>query len=74
MGFGVFFSKPQIFLFFDVTVIVRGENKSADPQSVSRDVLDITAEDLKGFDVVVDAFGAWTEEELPLQHILEGAV
>lgn len=28
--------------------------------------MDITAEDLKGFDVVVDAFGAWTEEELPL--------
>ena len=29
-------------------------------------VLDITANDLKGFDVVVDAFGAWTEDTLPL--------
>lgn len=29
--------------------------------------MDITAEDLKGFDVVVDAFGAWTEDTLP-QH------
>lgn len=50
----------------DVTAVVRGENKSAAPQSISRDVLDITAEDLRGFDVVVDAFGAWTERELPL--------
>ena len=31
-----------------------------------RSVLDITANDLKGFDVVVDAFGAWTEDTLPL--------
>lgn len=50
----------------DVTAVVRGENKSAAPQSISRDVLDITAEDLRGFDVVVDAFGAWTEDTLPL--------
>nr|WP_300664147.1 NAD(P)H-binding protein [uncultured Acetatifactor sp.] len=50
----------------DVTAVVRGENRSAAPQSISRDVLDITAEDLKEFDVVVDAFGAWTERELPL--------
>lgn len=50
----------------DVTAVVRGENRSAAPQSISRDVLDITAEDLKGFDVVVDAFGAWTEDTLPL--------
>lgn len=50
----------------DVTAIVRGENRSAAPRFLSRDVLDITAEDLKGFDAVVDAFGAWTEEELPM--------
>ena len=50
----------------DVTAIVRGENRSAAPVSVNRDVLDITADDLKGFDAVVDAFGAWTEDTLPL--------
>ena len=27
----------------------------------------MTSEDLRGFDVVIDAFGAWTEETLP-QH------
>ena len=51
----------------DVTAVVRGENKLAAPQAIIRDVLDITASDLKGFDVVADAFGAWTEAELPLQ-------
>lgn len=50
----------------DVTAIVRGENKTVAPKSVSKDLFDLTAEDLKGFDVVVDAFGAWTEETLPL--------
>ena len=50
----------------DVTAVVRGKNRSAASQSISRDVLDITAEDLRGFDVVVDAFGAWTEDTLPL--------
>lgn len=43
-----------------------GGNRSVASQSISRDVLDITAEDLRGFDVVVDAFGAWTEDTLPL--------
>ena len=48
----------------DVTAFVRGENKTAAPKSVRKDILDLTAEDLKGFDAVVDAFGAWTPETL----------
>lgn len=51
----------------EVTAIVRGENRSAAPNAIIKDVFDITAEDLKGFDAVVDAFGAWTPETLP-QH------
>lgn len=51
----------------DVTAIVRGENKSAAGKAIARDLFDLTADDLKGFDVVVDAFGAWTEDVLP-QH------
>ena len=34
---------------------------------LKKDLFDLTAADLKGFDVVIDAFGAWTEETLP-QH------
>ena len=50
----------------EVTAIVRGENKSAAVHAVDKDILAITAEDLQGYDVVVDAFGAWTAETLPM--------
>ena len=51
----------------DVTAVVRGENRSAAEKVLNKDLFQLTAEDLKGFDVVIDAFGAWTEETLP-QH------
>lgn len=50
----------------DITAIVKGDNRSIAPETISKDILDIKAEDLKGFDAVVDAFGAWTEDTLPL--------
>lgn len=51
----------------DVTAFVRGENQTVAEKAVARDIMDLTAEDLAGFDAVVDAFGAWTPETLP-QH------
>ena len=51
---------------FDVTAVVRGENKSEAKKVIGKDIFDLTAEDLSGFDAVVDAFGAWTPETLPL--------
>lgn len=51
----------------DVTAVVRGENRTEAKQVMQKDLFDLTAGDLKGFDVVIDAFGAWTEETLP-QH------
>lgn len=63
---GQLITKEAVQRGLDVTAVVRGENRSAASQSISRDVLDITAEDLRGFDVVVDAFGAWTGDTLPL--------
>ena len=48
----------------DVTAVVRGENRSAAEKALVKDLFDLTAEDLAGFDVVVDAFGAWTPETL----------
>ncbi|MBQ7219706.1 MAG: NAD(P)-dependent oxidoreductase [Synergistaceae bacterium] len=50
----------------DVTAVVRGSNKTKAPHALIKDVLALTAEDLKGFDAVIDAFGAWTPETLPL--------
>lgn len=51
----------------DVTAFVRGENKTVAEKAVAKDIMGIAAEDLAGFDAVVDAFGAWTPETLP-QH------
>lgn len=49
----------------DVTAIVRGENKSVAEKVITKDVFTLTKEDLEGFDVVVDAFGAWVPETIP---------
>lgn len=51
----------------DVTAVVRGDNKTVAKNVVVKDLFNLTAADLAGFDVVVDAFGAWTPEMLP-QH------
>ncbi|MGI6535194.1 MAG: NAD(P)-dependent oxidoreductase [Eggerthellaceae bacterium] len=51
----------------DVTAFVRSANKTEAKTVVQKDIMDLTKEDLAGFDAVVDAFGAWTPETLP-QH------
>lgn len=48
----------------EVTAVVRGENRSAAPHALVKDVFALTREDLTGFDAVVDALGAWTPETL----------
>ncbi len=52
---------------FEVTAFVRrdAEIDGAD-EVIVKDLFDLTKEDLAGFDAVVDAFGAWTEDVLPL--------
>ncbi len=50
----------------DVTAVVRGENRSAAAKVIHKDLFDLTASDLAGYDVVIDAFGAWTDETYPL--------
>ena len=52
---------------FEVTAFGRKENNTDAKNYVKKDLFDITTEDLKGFDAVVDAFGAWTENTLS-QH------
>ncbi len=52
---------------FEVTAFGRKENNTGAKDYVQKDLFDLTAADLKGFDAVVDAFGAWTEDTLP-QH------
>lgn len=63
---GKLITKEAVSRGLDVTAIVKGENKSAADKAISKDILDVTKDDLKDYDAVVDAFGAWTEDTLPL--------
>lgn len=51
----------------DVTAVVRGENQTVAGKVIQKDLFELTKADLEGFDVVIDAFGAWAPETLP-QH------
>ncbi len=55
---------------YDVTGFVRKGKKVANPKAktVEKDLFELTREDLAGFDAVIDAFGAWTPETLPLHR------
>ena len=61
---GQLITKEAINRGFDVTAVVRGENKSEATKAIVKDLFDLTKEDLSGFDAVVDACGAWTPETL----------
>ena len=39
---------------FDVTAFVKGENKSVAQKAVIKDIFDLTADDLKGFDAAAE--------------------
>ena len=53
---------------YEVTGFVRkASDEVASPaKKIVKDLFDLTREDLAGFDVVIDAFGAWTPETLSL--------
>lgn len=55
---------------YDVTGFVRGNDKVTNPKAktIVKDLFNLTREDLAGFDAVIDAFGAWTPETLPLHR------
>ena len=62
---GQLITKEAVDRGHDVTAIVRGKNKSASSKAIEgKDILSLVKADLAGFDVVIDAFGAWTPETL----------
>ena len=63
---GKLVTKEAIERGLDVTAIARGKNESIASKFIEKDLFYLTKDDLKDFDVVVDAFGAWQEETLPL--------
>jgi len=62
---------------FEVTAFVRKATEiDGATKVIVKDILALTTDDLKDFDAVVDAFGAWTPETLPLhtttsQHLCD---
>ena len=57
----------------DVTAVVREENQTAAQKVLTKDLFALTKADLEGFDVVIDAFGAWTADTLPQHSTVGGA-
>ena len=51
---------------WEITGFGRHENDTRAQHYVKKDIMDLTKEDLEGFDAVVDGFGGWTEKTLPL--------
>ena len=52
---------------YDVTAIVRNkEYKNESVKVVYKDIFELTKADLAGFDTVISAFAAWSEETFPL--------
>ncbi|KAE8128015.1 MULTISPECIES: NAD(P)-dependent oxidoreductase [Bifidobacterium] len=49
---------------FDVTAIVRGENRTRASKTIVKDLFELEAEDIAGFDAVVDAFGVFDPNKL----------
>ena len=60
----------------EVTGFARSANRSEVKNFVQKDIMDLTKADLAGFDAVVDGFGAYAPETLPLhtktsQHLAD---
>ena len=52
---------------YDVTAIVRNKGyKNGDIKVVYKDIFELTKADLAGFDAVISAFAAWSDETFPL--------
>ena len=63
---GQLITKEAVDRGFDVTAVVRGENKSAAEKAIVKDLFDLTKEDISQFDVIADACGGWTEDTIPV--------
>ena len=50
----------------EVVGVARSANQNEGIEFIQKDLFDLTKEDVANVDVVIDAFGAWTPETLPL--------
>ena len=64
---GKLITKEAVDCGLDVTAVVRSENRTVAPKTLVKDLLDLTRDDLKEFDVVIDAFGVFDPDKFS-QH------
>lgn len=50
----------------DVTAIAKDSNQTNAKKFILKDLFDLTKNDLKDFDIIIDAFGTWEENSLNL--------
>ncbi|MBQ7516511.1 MAG: NAD(P)H-binding protein [Schwartzia sp.] len=62
---GKLITKEAVERGLDVTAVVRGGNHTVAQKVLVKDIFDLTTDDLREFDVIIDAFGAWAEKDLP---------
>ncbi len=60
----------------DVTAIARGDNRTKAKNYIEKDIFDISYNDVKDFDVIVDAFGTWepgtlSQHSTTLKHLCD---
>jgi len=67
---GSFIAKEAIARGHEVTAVVRDRSKVNEPKAkvLEKDLFSLTYDDIKENDVIIDAFGAWTEDTLPLHQ------
>lgn len=67
---GLFLVNEALSRGHDVTAIMRKENQAVDKKAhvVIKDLFQLSYNDLKDYDVIIDAFGTWAPESLPLHQ------
>ena len=65
---GTLIVKEAVSRGHEVTSVIRNRNAVHGTKEVKKDLFNLTYEDIKDNEVIIDAFGAWTPETIPL-HI-----
>lgn len=52
-----------------ILYIVKLQNQKENLKVIQKDIFNLTAQDLNGFDVIIDAFGEWQDLSLHKKHI-----
>ncbi len=63
---GQYITNEAVIRGLDVTVIIRGQNKTTACFALEKDLFDLTKKDIELFDVLISTFGVWNSSSLIL--------